>query len=353
MKETPRNLWRLLALLFAFTLLAAACGSDDDGDSGSDDAADEADGGSDDAADDAEAGDADDGGDTADGGEAAAFDFSGVDITVGSKDFTEQIVMGEILVQALEEYGATVNNQVNLGGTVVNREALLAGEIDTYWEYNGTGWTVHLEQEEPSFDAETLTADVAEKDLADNGIQWIGRSPFNDTYGFAASPALAEENGEFDLQAMADYLAANPDAVLCLETEFPNRPDGLILFEEATGYTVPESQVNILETGVIYTETGDGNCDFGEIFTTDGRIASLGLSLVEDPGVFIIYNLSLTMPDELYQANQADWDALVEAILAPLDEETMTELNRRVSDGEDAAAVAADYLGTIGLVMEG
>ncbi len=71
---------------------------------------------------------------------------------------------------------------------------------------------------------------------------------------------------------MADYLKANPDATLCLETEFPDRPDGLILFEDATGYTVPQSQIKILDTGLIYTETAKGTCQFGEVYTTDGRI---------------------------------------------------------------------------------
>ncbi len=102
------------------------------------------------------------------------------------------------------------------------------------------------------------------------------------------------KEGGFDLQSMADYLKANPDAKLCLETEFPDRPDGLILFDKATGYTVPQSQIQILDTGLIYTETAKGSCQFGEVFTTDGRITALNLSLVKDPGVFILYNASYT-----------------------------------------------------------
>ena len=73
-----------------------------------------------------------------------------------------------MIAQAYEAAGANVDNQVNLGGTEVNRQALLSGDIDTYAEYNGTGWTVHLGQEEPSFDPEELTANVAEMDLAEN-----------------------------------------------------------------------------------------------------------------------------------------------------------------------------------------
>ncbi len=98
-------------------------------------------------------------------GELEGIDLSGIDIRVGSKDFTEQLVLGELLVQTFEAAGANVTNQVNLGGTQVNREALLNDEIDAYAEYNGTGWTEHLGQEDPVSDGEELTQMVAEMDL--------------------------------------------------------------------------------------------------------------------------------------------------------------------------------------------
>ncbi|MDE0802295.1 MAG: hypothetical protein OSA99_03125 [Acidimicrobiales bacterium] len=140
------------------------------------------------------------------------------------------------------------------------------------------------------------------------------------------------------------------DFTLCLETEFPTRDDGLVLFEEEYGVDVPESNIEILDTGVIYQETASGNCDYGEVFTTDGRIAGLDLNLVEDPGVFILYNVSLTLPDDVYQTAPEAFDGIVDAMLAPLDEDRMTELNRqRDIDGEDAADVAAGYIEAEGL----
>lgn len=321
--KTRSTLWRLLAVLFSLALVAAACGDDDDG------------------------GDA--GGD---GGEdsaetiASELDLSGQSYAVGSKDFTEQIILGEILVQALEAAGADVDNQVNLGGTVQNRDALLAGDIDMYWEYNGTGWQVHLEQPDPSFDSEQLTQDVRELDKQENNIEWLGRSPFNDTYGFATPPDV----GPITLEEMAQMIQDDDSLTVCMESEFPTRDDGLVLMEEEYDFEVPESQQEILDTGVIYQETASGNCDFGEVFTTDGRIAGLDLNLVEDPGVFILYNVSLTLPTDVYETAPEAFDTLVEAILAPLDEETMTELNRRRDiEGEDAADIAADYLAEQGI----
>ncbi len=277
--------------------------------------------------------------------------LDGVSVTVGSKDFTENILIGQMLAQALAAEGADVTDQTDLGGTSVNREALLSGEIDVYPDYNGTGWTVHLGQQEPSKDPQTLYDAVAEMDLAENQIQWVGLSPFNDTYGFAANGDLAAAEGGFDLQSMADYLEANPDATLCLETEFPDRPDGLILFSDATGYTVPQDQIQILDTGLIYTETANGACQFGEVFTTDGRIIALNITLVDDPGVFILYNASYTWNDAVYQENADVYKRLADEIFAPLDAAKMAELNALVDvEGNKAEDVAADYLKEIGIL---
>jgi osmoprotectant transport system substrate-binding protein len=283
---------------------------------------------------------------------AGQYDMSGIDVAVGSKDFDEQLILGQMMVQALEAAGASVTDRVNLGGTSVAREALLSGDIDVYMEYNGTGWTVHLGQEDPSFDPDELTTAVREQDLAANNIAWIGQSPFNNTYGFASSPAVTEANGgAFSLQTMMEYVRDNPDAVVCMESEFPDRPDGLILTETATGIELADSQQNILDTGVIYTETANDNCTFGEVFTTDGRIPALGLTLVEDPGVNILYNVSANIRNETYEQAPEAFDGIVDAILAPLDNLKMAELNARVSaEGEEPAAVARDFLVEQGII---
>ena len=162
-------------------------------------------------------------------GSLSDYDLSGIDVAVGSKDFDEQLILGQMMVLAFEEAGATVENQVDLGGTFVARAALESGDIDIYMEYNGTGWTNHLGQEKPSFDPEVLTTQVREMDLEKNGIVWISRSPFNNTYGFTSSPELTEANGgAFSLQTMMEYVRDNADATVCMESEFPSRPDGLV-----------------------------------------------------------------------------------------------------------------------------
>jgi osmoprotectant transport system substrate-binding protein len=290
------------------------------------------------------------GGDSGSGG-GEGDRLEGVSLTVGSKDFTENILVGEMYVQALANEGADVTSQTNLGGTSVARDALLSDEIDVYPEYTGTGWTVHLKQEDPSQDPEELFKVTSEMDMEENDIKWVGRSPFNDTYGFAANGDLAESDGPFDFDSMAAYLEENPDTTVCMETEFPDRPDGLVLWEEATGYEIPQSEIQILDTGLIYTETSDGNCDFGEVFTTDGRIQALNLELVEDPGVMILYNLSFTFQNAVYEEHAEVYDELADAIFADLDETKMAELNAQVDvDGQPVEQVAEQYLEEIGML---
>ena len=310
----------LFAVLVAFALIAAACGDDGDG-----------------------------------GLERDAFE--GISITVGSKNFTEQYVLSEILIQALAAHGAEVVDASDTGDTPTTRAALTGGDIDAYFEYNSTGWVQHLGRTDPSSDGEELTEDVREADSA-NGIRWIGRSTFNDTYGFVTSPEIAEETAasrvnidKFDLDAMAEYLEDNPDAVVCVEPEFPDRSDGLQLFESNTGYDVPDSQLRVFDNaGDVYAAVAAGVCDFGEVFTTDGRIDSLDLNLVVDPGVFYVYNVSLNIRDGVYQQAPEAFDELVRLILGPLSQSRITELNRRVADGEPLTDVAEDFLQDFNIV---
>ena len=272
--------------------------------------------------------------------------LSGIPVIVGSKDFDEQLLLGQIFAVAFGAAGAEVTDKVNLGGTSVARAALESGEIDVYPEYNGTGWAVHLEKENPSFDAKELTENVKGVDFQENGIVWIGRSPFNNTYGFVSSPEVTTANGgAFTTQTFMEYVRDNPDATVCMESEFPDRPDGLVLTETATGIKLPGKQQKILDTGVIYTETANNKCTFGEVYTTDGRIPALNLTLVQDPGINILYNVSAAMVNDTYRKAPDQFEAIVEAILEPLNNEEMAALNKRVSaDGEEPKAVATDYL---------
>ncbi|MGJ7440784.1 glycine betaine ABC transporter substrate-binding protein [Aquipuribacter sp. MA13-6] len=278
-------------------------------------------------------------------------ELSGASISVGGKDFTEQLVLCEMTVLALEDAGADVTNSCNLQGTVAAREALLAGEIDTYWEYTGTGWITHLGNAEPIQEPDEQFTAVAEADLEQNQIEWLPYAPFNNTYAFAANQATIEETGIETLSDLAEANNAGEPVNICVESEFAVRNDGLPGLQEVYGTTFSPDQISELATGAIYSATGGDECQFGEVFITDGRIVEQDLTVLEDDLAFFpIYNPSPNVRAELLEEFPAIADVFA-PITEALDNDTMTALNAQVDvDGETADAVAEEWLESEGLI---
>lgn len=279
-------------------------------------------------------------------------DLRGVELTVGSRDFPEQRLLSEILIQSAARAGAEVTDATDTGDLDETRRALLDGDIDAYWEYNSAVWVEAMGNEpDPDLDGEEITDAVREAD-GENGIRWIGRSSFDNTYGFALSHEQAEDHqasrysiDAFDLDALADLVEDESDLVVCVEPEFVERADGLARFEEATGTTIPDDQLRVLDDiGEVYPALAEDDCDVGEVFTTSGQLARYDLTVIENGGVFLEYQASLTIRDEAYQQAPDDIDALVDDILSALSTARIRELNRRVADGEDIAEVADDFV---------
>ncbi len=283
------------------------------------------------------------------GGLADAISLEGQSYAVGGKDFDEQLILCQIGVAALESVQATVTDRCNTGGTQVARDALLSGGLDMYFEYSGTAWITFLDETEPVADEQEQYEVVRERDLAENQIQWVGRSPFNNTYAFAVVEARAEELGLTTLSDMAAYINSGQPGSTCIDTEYSSRDDGLPGLQQTYGFqVVPE----ILQTGVIYQATADGDCLFGLVFTTDGRIPELGLRVLEDDLRFHPnYNVSATIRSDAYDRNPAIAQVF-EPIIAALDDKTMARLNLQVS-GDEALAprdVARTWLAEEGFI---
>ncbi len=231
------------------------------------------------------------------------FNLRGATFTVGSKQFTEQIILGHITKQALEFTGARVNDQIRLGGTSVNRQALVSGRIDMYWEYTGTGWITHLNKTQPIDNARQQWLAVKRED-AGNGITWLDRAPFDNTYAFAVRQ---EAVSRFNVRKISDFGALirtrSRDATLCVTNEFLVRDDGLPGVERHYGFRWPRDQVAVLDAGVIYQATDQGRvCNFGIVFATDGRIEGLGLTVLNDDKKFFpIYNPALNVRTSVFQ----------------------------------------------------
>ena len=286
------------------------------------------------------------------GGATTGVDLAGVAISVGSKEFTEQRILGQIAVEALRGAGADVTDRTNLTGTSVVREALVNGQIDVYYEYTGTGWITILGKTDPVKGAQEQFDAVKQADAA-NGITWFARAEANNTFAIAANTQAKEE---FDVTTISDWAKVVQDdpkkGRLCSSAEFINRNDGLPGLEKLYGFTLPRSEVVQLEPALVYSQVGKAeDCDFAVVFATDGQILNNDLTVLEDDKAFFPpYNIAPTMKTTVYDANAAKYDELFGAISAKLTDDELTKLNARVDvDGEDPAAVAKDFLESAGL----
>ncbi|MFF2027504.1 glycine betaine ABC transporter substrate-binding protein, partial [Streptomyces sp. NPDC058171] len=215
-------------------------------------------------------------------------ELEGVPITVGSKDFTEQVTLGYIIEFALSAAGADVRDLTNIQGSNSTRDAQLDGQIDVTYEYTGTGWINYLGNEIPIPDPTAQFEAVRDEDLERNGMVWVDPAPMNNTYALAMSRQTAEETGITTLSEYADLVNRDPAAATtCVETEFNVRQDGFPGMAAKYGFDPARANRQILQTGIIYQATADGTqCKFGEVFTTDGRIIALDLVLLEDDRQF-------------------------------------------------------------------
>lgn len=291
-------------------------------------------------------------GPSASGGSLAqAGNLEGVNYIVGGKNFDEQLVLCEITVAALESVGGNVTPRCNLGGTDVARQALLSGDINTYWDYTGTAWASFFKETQRIPDDNELYRLVAERDLQENQLVWLDKANFNNTYAFAVNGEKAQQENLNTLSDMAAYINAGKPGKVCVETEYNSRDDGLRGLQQTYGFQVGGDRLDVLATGAIYQATRDGDCTFGLVFTTDGRIPGLGLKVLEDDKKYhVTYNAAPIVREETYNQNPAIRQVMA-PIAAALDYQTMLSLNGKVSsEGQDARTVARDWLTEKGFI---
>jgi len=258
--------------------------------------------------------------------------LKGVSVTVGSKEFTEQLILCEITAQALQSAGAKVTRKCGLSGSDTTRKALTSGNIDMYWEYTGTAWISYLKHTKPVPGADAQYDAVAKEDKAKNGIVWLDRAPFNNTYAIATAGKVAKSTGVTSLSAYAKLAKSKPsDASLCVNGEFSSRDDGLPGVEKAYGFKLPASEVKTLEEGAIYNAIGKSDpCQFGMVATTDGRIKGLKLTVLKDDKAFFpVYNPAVTIRKQVLDKNPGIAKVL-NPIAKALDTDLMQNLNTQV-----------------------
>ncbi len=280
-------------------------------------------------------------------------ELEGVSIRVGSKNFTEQILLGYIAEVALAAAGADIEDLTNVQGSPAVRQALEVGDIDLYWEYTGTSWINFQQETEPIPDEQAQYDAVKKADLERFGIAWLDYSPVNDKYALATTREFADEHGLKNMTDMFALLKQDPSlGTFCMESEFISRQDGLLGAEKTYGFDVPTGNIKTFGVGTIYATLAGGNtCNFGEVFTTDGRVLTLDLAVLDDDKkTFPQYNAAVTMRKEFLDQYPQIADVL-EPVSAKLTNEVILELSVRIDgDGDDPAVVARDWLVQEGFV---
>lgn len=279
--------------------------------------------------------------------------LKGVSLTVGSKEFTEQVILGYVIEFAMMAAGADVHDLTNIQGSNSTHQALRNGQVDLTYEYTGTDWINYLGHETPIPDATRQFEAVRDESLAKEGIVWVDPAPMDNTYALAMNQQTAKETGVKTLSDYAALVKKDPaKASTCLETEFTSRQDGFPGMAAAYGFDSAQAKTSILQTGLIYSATAAGNqCKFGEVYTTDGRI--LGLNLVvlrDDKQFFPHYNATLNIRKKI-----ADQYPQIAQIMKPVSDaitnEEITKLNASVDvDGKDPATVARQWMVDKGFV---
>lgn len=283
-------------------------------------------------------------------------DLDGVKLTVGSKDFTESIILGYIAEFALAAAGADIRDLTNIQGSNSARAAMEAGQVDLYIEYTGTGWINYLHNEHPITDSTEQFDAVRDEDLERNGIAWVDPAPMDNTYALAMSRKVAEQTGVVTLSDYANRVNTDPAAVsTCLETEFNSRQDGFPGMAADYGFDPNSAHIKILQTGIIYQATADAvECKFGEVFTTDGRIKGLDLTVLkDDKSFFPHYNAAVTMPESVNK-DHPQIATVLKPVMAELTNDEISTLNADVDvDGSEPADAARQWLIGKGFVTAG
>lgn len=278
---------------------------------------------------------------------AGGTELKGLTGQIGSKDFNEQYILAHLTTQLLNAHGATLEANTKLVGSANVRQALESKQFVGYWEYTGTSWITYNKNTKPVQPAQAQFDAVKDAD-AKKDIAWVAPAPFNNTYTFAIRSEKAKQLGITKLSQIAALPAA--EQTFCIESEFSTRDDGWPGVTAAYGIT--SGNVKMLDTGVIYTATQKGaDCNFGEVFATDGRIVALGLTALEDDKQFFpVYQGGFT----LQAAILAQYPKIADIIgqVAPkLTTAEMQKLNAKADvDGDEPQDVAEQWLKEQGLI---
>jgi osmoprotectant transport system substrate-binding protein len=261
-------------------------------------------------------------------------------IKVGSKDFTEQFIVGEMYALTLEQAGFTVERKLNLGGTPVAQAALENDEIDLYPEYTGTGLLTVLKLPAIS-DPPKVLQTVSEGYKQKYNLTWLDPSPMNNTQALAMTEVGAKK---FGVRTISQMAAKANELTLIGPPEFEVREDGLPGIKAKYG-NFDLKEYKSVDAGLRYKGLVDGEADVAVAFGTDGEIGAFKLVVLEDDKqLFPPYQVAPVVRQETLDANPK-LAAALNALAPKLTTEVMQRLNYEVSDKQrEPAEVAKEFL---------
>lgn len=180
--------------------------------------------------------------------------LKGASLTVTSKQFTEQIILGEMMGLAFKAAGASVLDRTDIQGSIGAREAVKSGSADGMYEYTGTAWITYLGHTKPIADPMKQWQAVHDADLK-NGLTWLPPARLDNTYALATNKKNAAKYHLKTVSDVARLAKTDPSAAtICVEAEFAVRNDGLPGLEKRYGFSIPPSRIKKMDSGVVYTQ---------------------------------------------------------------------------------------------------
>ena len=268
-------------------------------------------------------------------------------VIVGSKDFSENIVVGEMFAQLIEaKTDLKVDRKLNMGGTFVCFEALKNGDVDVYPEYTGTALTAQLNMDvinDPD-EAYRVVSDEFDKQF---DIKWLEPMGFNNTYALAITDEAYQKYG---VETCSDLAEVSNELVFGSDHEFFNRQDGFDAVTEAYGLEF-KGEPTKMDISLKYQAIGEGDIDLTNVFMTDGPIRQYNLKVLEDDKSFFppYYASPIIRNDTLEK--HPELEDILNSLAGKIDDEKMIEVNYKVDvEGQAVEDAAREFLETNGLL---
>ncbi len=278
-------------------------------------------------------------------------------LRVASKIDTEGALLGHLIVLLLQANGITVQNRLSLGNTNIVRAALLAGEIDLYPEYTGSGAGFHADDKHPAWkNWEQGYQRVKKLDQDKHRLLWLTPAPANNTWAIAVRKELGGAKPLRTLADLARYVAEGGRLKLAASAEFVESAAALPAFQTAYGFKLAREQLLVLaggDTAATLKAAGEqtSGVNAAMAYGTDGPVAALGLLVLEDPkGVQPVYAPAPVLRADAL-ARYPRVPGLLEPLFKLLDTPTLQRLNAQIAlEGQGARQVAAAFLKAKGLL---